>query len=297
MKGIINILKPPNMTSHDVVYAVRKILKTKKVGHTGTLDPMAAGVLPICVGSATKISTYLLNDKKKYRCEMVLGHNTDTQDRWGKIINTRPVKVNKKDIMDAFDAFKGEVYQIPPMYSALKHKGKKLYELAREGKEIHREPRKIFIYELDIIHMDGNVILFDVLCSKGTYVRTLCEDIGNYLNCGAYMSFLLRTKSGKFKLNDSITLETLVNLPIEEICSNYMFSMDYPLKDMSRVNIKKQSEKYLLNGNNLYMKNIASYDALKDDDMVRLYVEDRFIALGRVKKNEELYIDVHKVFL
>lgn len=297
MRGIINILKPPNMTSHDVVYSIRRILKTKKVGHTGTLDPMAAGVLPICIGSATKISGYLLNDKKKYRCEMILGHNTDTQDRWGKIINTRSVNVTKKDIIDVFHSFKGEIEQIPPMYSALKHKGKKLYELAREGKEIPREPRKIMIYELDIIKIDHNVILFDVLCSKGTYVRTLCDDIGNKLNCGAYMSFLLRTKSGNFKLSDTVTLETLEALSIEEINSNYMFSMDYPLTDMPKVNIKKQSERYLRNGNNIYMKNIASYDSLKKDEMVRLYVENQFIALGMVKKDQEMYIDIHRVFL
>lgn len=258
---------------------------------------MAAGVLPICVGSATKISGYLLNDKKKYRCEMILGHNTDTQDRWGKIINTRPVNVTKKEIIDVFHSFKGEIEQIPPMYSALKHKGKKLYELAREGKEIPRESRKIIIYELDIIKIDHNVILFDVLCSKGTYVRTLCDDIGNKLNCGAYMSFLLRTESGNFKLNDTVTLETLETLSSEEIKGNYMFPMDYPLTAMPKVNIKKQSESYLRNGNNIYMKNIEFYDSLKTDEMVRLYVEDQFIALGTVKKDQGMYIDIHRVFL
>lgn len=296
MKGIINVLKPPNMTSHDVVYFIRRILSIKKVGHTGTLDPMAAGVLPICVGEATKISSYLLNDKKKYRCEMILGYNTDTQDRWGKIINTRKVNVTEKDIYKVFDSFKGEIYQIPPMYSALKHKGKKLYELAREGKEVERQPRKITIYELNIIDISENRILFDVLCSKGTYVRSLCEDIGNALHCGGHMSFLLRTASGKFTLGDTVTLETLKNTSISQIESKYLFSMDYPLVFMPKVNIKEESKKYLLNGNNLYLKNIASHDHLKQNDVVRLYVDNQFIALGKVQLDKNFYIDVDRVF-
>ncbi|QEK13622.1 tRNA pseudouridine(55) synthase TruB [Crassaminicella thermophila] len=296
MKGIINVLKPPHMTSHDVVNFIRKKLNIKKVGHTGTLDPMAAGVLPICVGAATKISQYLLNDKKKYRCEMVLGSNTDTQDKWGKVINTRTVNVTEKDILDVFDSFKGEIYQIPPMYSALKYKGKKLYELAREGKEIERKSRKIFIYELDIIQINENVILFDVLCSKGTYIRTLCEDIGNALNCGAYMSFLLRTKTGKFSLCDAVTLETLKEASVNEINLNYLFPIDYPITHIPRVNVKKESEVYLRNGNNLYYKNIASHDNLIDETLVRLYVENKFIALGKVKMKKEFYIDVDRVF-
>ncbi|WP_408625365.1 tRNA pseudouridine(55) synthase TruB [Crassaminicella thermophila] len=296
LKGIINVLKPPHMTSHDVVNFIRKKLNIKKVGHTGTLDPMAAGVLPICVGAATKISQYLLNDKKKYRCEMVLGSNTDTQDKWGKVINTRTVNVTEKDILDVFDSFKGEIYQIPPMYSALKYKGKKLYELAREGKEIERKSRKIFIYELDIIQINENVILFDVLCSKGTYIRTLCEDIGNALNCGAYMSFLLRTKTGKFSLCDAVTLETLKEASVNEINLNYLFPIDYPITHIPRVNVKKESEVYLRNGNNLYYKNIASHDNLIDETLVRLYVENKFIALGKVKMKKEFYIDVDRVF-
>ncbi|TCO79897.1 tRNA pseudouridine(55) synthase TruB [Marinisporobacter balticus] len=296
MKGIINVLKPPNMTSHDVVYFIRRILKTKKVGHTGTLDPMAAGVLPICVGEATKVSQYLLNDKKKYRCEMTLGHNTDTQDRWGKIINTRPVNVIEKDIYDVFESFKGEIYQIPPMYSALKHKGKKLYELAREGKEVERKERKINIYELEIIQISDKQILFDVLCSKGTYIRALCEDVGNKLQCGACMSFLLRTQSGKFTLDDTVTLEELEKASTYEIESKYLFAMEYPLTFMPKVNIKEESKKYLLNGNNLYLKNIASHDDFTHDARVRLYVENQFIGLGKIQSDKDFYIDVDRVF-
>lgn len=284
------------MTSHDVVGITRKIIGTKKVGHTGTLDPMASGVLPICIGRATKISQYLLNDKKKYRCEMVLGQNTDTQDRWGNVVLTRNVSVSDKDIIKAFDLFKGEIFQTPPMYSALKHKGKKLYELAREGKIIHREPRKIFIYELTIIKIHGHRILFDVLCSKGTYVRSLCEDIGNTLDCGAHMSFLLRTQSGRFHLTGAVSLEDLKEGTLETILSNYLYPMDYPLEHMPKVNIKKDSEKYLLNGNDLYLKNMDDYDVLHQEDMVRLYVDNQFMALGKVKERERLYIDIDTVF-
>ncbi|WZL74891.1 tRNA pseudouridine(55) synthase TruB [Clostridiaceae bacterium 35-E11] len=295
--GIINILKPPNMTSHDVVNFLRKIFNTKKVGHTGTLDPMAAGVLPICIGNATKISQYLLNDTKKYRCEMILGGNTDTQDRWGNILTTRSVNINEKDIIDVFHSFKGEIAQVPPMYSAIKHKGKKLYELARKGETVERAERKVFIYELDIIRIKNERILFDVLCSKGTYVRTLCEDIGNQLGCGAYMSFLLRTQSGRFTLGDSVTLERLENTCIRQIEEAFLIPMDYPLVYMSKVKIKTKSGKYLLNGNNIYLKNIESYDDLPLGSMVRLYLDDKFIALGKVRNDkDQIYVDIDRVF-
>ncbi|KXG75798.1 tRNA pseudouridine(55) synthase TruB [Thermotalea metallivorans] len=296
MDGIVNVLKPPKMSSHDVVSFIRKIFNIKKVGHTGTLDPMAAGVLPICLGKATKISQYLLDDVKRYRCEMVLGSNTDTQDRWGTVIQSRPVRVRESDIVEVFHRFQGEILQIPPMYSALKHKGKKLYELAREGKNVEREARKVWIYGLNIIHIDHDRILFDVLCSKGTYVRTLCEDIGNQLNCGAYMSFLIRTASGRFTLEEAVTLETLQSIAPDMLQSRYLYGMDYPFIHMPRIDIKKSSMKYVLNGNDIYEKNIIDGHGLKEGVMVRLYGDHRFVALGRVKKDKELYIDIERVF-
>ncbi len=296
MNGILNILKPPHMTSHDVVNFIRKTCHIKKVGHTGTLDPMAAGVLPICIGQATKISQYLLNDQKKYRCEMTLGYNTDTQDRWGKVTATRPVQVSKSDIIEAFNAFKGEIYQKPPMYSALKHKGKKLYELARQGIEIERKPRKVYIYDCDIIEWHENIILFDVLCSKGTYVRTLCEDIGNKLGCGAYMSFLLRTQSGAFRLEKAITLEKIEALSIDQIEKDYLFPMDYPITYMPKVTIEERYKNYVLNGQDIYLTHMKQHDELILNSMVRIYLNDQFIAFGKVKKNQEFYIDINRVF-
>jgi tRNA pseudouridine55 synthase len=169
INGILNILKPPNMTSHDIVSLVRKKLKVKKVGHTGTLDPMAAGVLPICIGKATKIVEYLQKDTKVYRAELSLGIVTDTQDRWGNILSENTVDILEDDIVNTINSFRGEIEQTPPMYSAIKHKGKKLYELAREGITIKRDTRKVIIYSIDIVNIKNNKVLFDVKCSKGTY--------------------------------------------------------------------------------------------------------------------------------
>ncbi len=296
MDGIINVLKPPKMTSHDVVYFVRKKLNMKKVGHTGTLDPMAAGVLPICLGKATRVSQYLMDDIKRYRCEMILGHNTDTLDRWGTVVNSRPVTVGEEEIRNAFQQFKGEILQVPPMYSALKRDGKKLYELAREGKTVDREPRKIFIHELNVLKVREEVILFDVVCSKGTYVRTLCEDVGDLLGCGGFMSFLIRSGSGRFNLLNALTLEELQSMDIEKIKTQYLFDVDYPLVHMPRIDVKTSSLKYLLNGNHIYRKNMVNDSQLVENSMVRLYADDGFIALGKVKRDVDLYIDIDRVF-
>src|SRR5699024_7826810 len=194
MDGILNIYKPPGMTSFDVVSIVRRELKIKKVGHTGTLDPMASGVLVLCTGKATKISQYILGSKKSYIGELTLGYETDTHDLEGKVLKHSKKKVSSKDISEVFNSFKGEVNQIPPMYSAVRFKGRKLYELAREGKVVERKSRKVTIYNLDILEIDeNNKVLFGVECSAGTYIRTLCNDIGYKLGTYGYMSYLTRT--------------------------------------------------------------------------------------------------------
>ncbi len=296
MDGIINILKPPHMTSHDVVSYLRRLLKQKKIGHTGTLDPMAAGVLPICVGEATKVSQFLMDKRKKYRCEMILGFNTDTQDRWGQVIKERTVSVTESDIYNVFNEFKGEIKQVPPMYSAIKVNGKKLYELARKGVEIERKTRTIRIFNIEILRILDNRILFDVECSKGTYVRTLCEDIGNRLNCGGHMSFLLRTKSGNFNLKNSTTLEELSNSTYQEIEKNHLFQIDFPLEHLPRINVKEDSGKYLLNGNNILLKNVKEKEGFIQGNIVRLYLNDKLMALGEVKADKYPFIDIHRVF-
>ncbi|WP_432400474.1 tRNA pseudouridine(55) synthase TruB [Wukongibacter sp. M2B1] len=297
MKGILNILKPPNMTSHDVVSVVRRKINMKKVGHTGTLDPMAVGVLPVCIGKATKIIEYLQNDTKVYRAELTLGQATDTQDRWGNIISENDVKVIENDIIDVFNRFRGEQLQTPPMYSALKYKGKKLYELAREGKEVEREARKITIFSLNILKIIDNRVLFDVKCSKGTYIRTLCHDIGQVLGLGAHMSFLARLESGVFKLKDSITLEELNEADLDRIEEEYIHDIDYPLQFMPRVNVKPFALKFILNGVSLRENGFDLCDDTLNKDIVRLYVENKFIALGIYHSEEgKSFIKMKKLF-
>ncbi len=209
MNGIINIDKPKGFTSHDVVAKLRGILKTKKIGHTGTLDPDAVGVLPVCVGHATKVADMLTASEKEYIAEVTLGSKTDTQDASGTVLATADVAVNEADIRRIAQSFLGDSMQIPPMFSAIKQDGKKLYELARQGLEVERKPRPITIHEIEILDLDLTQRKFSmrVLCSKGTYIRTLCQDIGERLGCFAHMSALKRTKSGRFEEKDSLTLE------------------------------------------------------------------------------------------
>ena len=212
MNKIVNILKPTGMTSHDVVSRVRRILNMKKVGHTGTLDPDAAGVLPICLNKATKVSELILNKEKSYICELTLGASTDTYDSSGVItFEGDTSNITKEDIYKAFETQRGEIDQYPPIYSALKVNGQKMCDLARKGKAdtVEIKARRVKIEKIEILNINENKILFLVKCSKGTYVRSICHDIGNYLKCGGHMSFLLRTSSGKFNLENSITLEEL----------------------------------------------------------------------------------------
>ena len=238
--GIFNINKPQNMTSAQVVGAVKRILDVKKVGHTGTLDPMATGVLPICVGKAARIMDYLNFDIKEYLCTLRLGLTTDTQDIWGEVIETKPVNVSESDIIEAFSSFDGIIEQYPPMYSAVRIEGKHLYEYARKGQKPPKEikKRRIYIENLTIenINLDISEVTFRVRCSKGTYVRTICQDVGEKLKCGATMASLCRTATGNIKLENSITLEEL-----EEQKWNKMMSTDYPLVNFGLVIVNQVS--------------------------------------------------------
>ncbi|SDK47177.1 tRNA pseudouridine(55) synthase TruB [Natronincola ferrireducens] len=293
MKGILNILKPPGMTSHDVVALVRKKTGIKKVGHTGTLDPNAAGVLPICIGQATKISQFLLDSHKAYRAELTLGIETDTQDSYGTVINEKKVMVSQEEIERVILSFVGECQQIPPMYSALKVKGMKLYQLARQGVEIKRDARKIEIYEIHIITIKGNQVLFDVVCSKGTYIRTLCHDIGQQLGCGGMMSFLIRTKTGDFDISSSITLEELA---VEKDIGKFLKPLDFPLGHMPRVDLDSIHKKAALNGNKIYLE--KSYQSIPIETEARLYIENDFIGIGKIIKEQDKkeYIRFSRLF-
>ena len=210
-QGIINVLKPPGMTSHDVVAFIRRQFKVKRVGHAGTLDPAAAGVLPVYIGQATRLIEYAANFDKSYRVELTVGRETDTGDDMGNLIRSALCVLPGSDqLLSILQSFKGNSMQIPPMYSAVKIDGKKLYEYAREGIVIDRKSRSVRIDDISLLHQTDTVFLFDVTCSKGTYIRTLCSDIGEKLNCPVVMSFLVRTRVGCFDLNQTQTLEEIV---------------------------------------------------------------------------------------
>ena len=211
INGVININKEKGFTSHDVVAIVRKTLGYVKAGHTGTLDPNATGVLPVCLGKATKIASYLTDGTKRYRAEVILGISTDSEDITGTVVRKQDVNVSEEEVSAVVSRFVGEYWQTPPMYSAVKVDGKKLYELARQGKTIERAPRLMNIHSIDILEFDlkNNRFIIDVLCSKGTYIRTLCCDIGEKLNTCACMGELQRTAAGTFTLENSITLSEL----------------------------------------------------------------------------------------
>ena len=228
MTGIVNINKPIGRSSHFVVAVIRRITKIKKVGHTGTLDPLATGVLPICIGrEATKLSQIIMDGTKGYKAKVQLGITTNTQDSEGEILSEKPTEhITREMVCEVLNDFVGEITQIPPMFSAIKINGQKLYNLARKGVEIEREPRKIQIYNLELLDYNDEEKSFNIQvdCSKGTYIRTLCADIGQALGCGAYMKELERNKCGRFTLQDSISIEEFEDLynkgEIESVLTN-----------------------------------------------------------------------------
>ena len=245
MNGVIIIDKPQGKTSHDIVGIMRKKFGTRRVGHTGTLDPMATGVLPICIGNATRASDMLRESDKKYRAQLLLGKRTDTLDIEGDVLEERAVNVTEQEIRDVIDTFIGEIDQIPPMYSAIKKGGKKLYELARQGIEIERKPRRINIYSIDIIDINIPYITVDVHCSKGTYIRSLCDDIGTRLGTGAVMTELRRTYTAGFSIDDAYTIEQLD--AIEDL-SKALNPTDSLFEDLPKIHLNEKQERSIVNG-------------------------------------------------
>jgi tRNA pseudouridine55 synthase len=279
MNGILNINKPTGMSSFDVVRVVKKVAKTKKVGHTGTLDPEASGVLPICIGRATKLVDYIMSDYKIYKVELKLGITTDTYDREGKVLQTSEVNLSNEEVEKVIKSFEGEIDQVPPMYSALKVNGERLYNLARQGIEIERKPRKIHIYNIDIFDMELPIVQFTVKCSKGTYIRSLCYDIGEKLNCGGTMWNLQRTQTGSFSISSSVELEQLNSDNI----SSYLIPMDMALESYPKIIIDKKYEKLILNG--VTIKDNAIIGNMEIDKLYRVYLgENEFIGIG-IKKD------------
>lgn len=243
INGIININKPLGITSHTVVSRVRRILSMKRVGHTGTLDPEASGVLPICVGMGTKAADMLTNSDKQYRAVLKLGVTTDTQDAVGTVMSTQHVNLTEGQIHDAVNSFVGNIQQIPPMYSAIKKDGKKLYELARAGIEVERAPRDIVVYSIAIESINSEFVTLLVDCSKGTYIRTLCHDIGNKLGCGGIMNALERTRVGDFYIQNSYTLEQL-----EQLGPQCIIPLTVVFKDYSEFIVNDFLEQKVRNG-------------------------------------------------
>lgn len=279
MDGIINIYKPEGISSFDVVRSIRKLSGIKKVGHTGTLDPMAKGVLPICLGKSTKIVDYIMKDFKIYKAVLKLGEVSDTYDREGKIIQSSKVDVDENEIINVINSFIGEIDQVPPMYSALKVNGKRLYELARQGIEIERQSRKINIYDIIIEEINIPYVTFEVKCSKGTYIRSLCYDIGEKLNCGALMWDLERVATGKFTKENAIRLEDLSTDNLEK----NLIPMDKALHMYDKIYFEEEAEKLLVNGVNIKDKTFIA--DIKTDIIYRVYLKnEKFIGLGM--KNE-----------
>ena len=296
--GILNINKPEGWTSQDVVAKLRGRLHIRRVGHTGTLDPMATGVLPVCFGKATRIIEYYDDDFKTYEAEMKLGMVTDTLDITGTVLETKPVDVSEEDVIQAIDSFRGWITQIPPKYSALKVNGKPLYKYAREGVEVEIKSRKIYVADIQAmeVNLGENRILFRVTCSKGTYIRTICDDIGKKLGCGGTMTALQRTQSGCFRVEDARTLPEILEMTDEEL-ERCVIPMDETLVHLGRIELKSmESVPFYYNGREIdtgYVNVLASPavpEALQEGsrlaDKYRVYdPEGKFLGISSLREN------------
>lgn len=278
--GIINIYKEKGFTSHDVVAKLRGILKQKKIGHTGTLDPDATGVLPVCLGCGTKLCDMLTDRSKEYEAVMLLGVTTDTEDISGTVLGEKAVNVTSDEVVAAAKSFIGEYDQIPPMYSAIKVDGKKLYELAREGKTIERKPRRVGIRDIEIIKVELPKVTMRISCEKGTYIRSLCRDIGEKLGCGACMESLVRTRVGNFFLEKAIKLQE-----VEDICKNadlmeYIYSVDSVFEEYPKIVVEGRNDMLVSNGNkfpageNMPQGKVRVYRMMPDETFAGVYEFD-----------------------
>ena len=297
MDGIINIYKEAGYTSFDVVAKLRGILKERRIGHTGTLDPQATGVLPVCVGKATKLCELLLDKEKTYEAVMLLGVTTDTEDMTGAILTETKARITEEEVRRAAEKFTGVYGQIPPMYSALKVDGKRLYELAREGVTVERKARKVQILSVDIksVDMDNNIVTMEVECSKGTYIRTLCEDIGNKLGCYGCMKALKRIRVSSFGISDAKTLDEIANINSSGKLDDILVRVDSVFGDCKAINTPAKADVYLYNGNKLDIRNFEC--RFKAGEKVRIYdSKDVFCGLYEYIEAEKMLKPV-KMFL
>lgn len=289
--GILNIYKEKGYTSHDVVAKLRGIVKQKKIGHTGTLDPDAEGVLPVCLGKATKLCDMLTDRSKTYETVLLLGKMTDTQDISGTVLEEKETGyLTEGEVRACIDGYAGDYEQLPPMYSAVKVNGKKLYELAREGKTVERKARQVHIHEIKIHEIVLPRVSMTVSCSKGTYIRTLCHDIGEKLGCGGCMEQLLRTQVGPFYIEDSLKLEEIEILQDLNQISEHVQAIDSLFQMYPAVSVKREHLKMLLNGNALYSRQVEKYGIPEREGLVRMYDTDgNFHAIYEYLKKENRF--------
>lgn len=303
MDGIINVYKEPGYTSHDVVAKLRGILHERKIGHTGTLDPQAEGVLPVCIGRATKLCELLLEKEKTYEAVMLLGVTTDTEDMTGKELSRHTAQVTEDAVRHAAEKFTGEYDQIPPMYSALKVDGKRLYELARDGKEVERKPRRVEIFENEPLSFQYGesgfveTVRLRIRCSKGTYIRSLLRDMGEFLGCGACMQSLVRTQAGEFFISEAATLSQIEAARDENRLPELIFPIEKMLAKYPQTEILPEFARYLYNGNQLEPRMLHTVPVLADGDGVRIYDADKnFVGLYRYRSGKRR-LQPDKMFL
>ncbi|WP_315076934.1 tRNA pseudouridine(55) synthase TruB [uncultured Clostridium sp.] len=277
MNGVLNVFKNKGMSSFDVVRKIKFTAKEKKVGHTGTLDPEAEGVLPVCLGKATKIIDYIMNSRKVYKVKLLLGKNTTTYDLEGEVVKERDTShIKENDVKETILSFLGGYDQVPPMYCALKQNGVRLYQLARQGIEVEREARRITIYDICEIEYDLPYVSFKVTCSKGTYIRSLCYDIGEKLNVGATMVDLIRTETSVFKEENSVNIEDLT----PENIKDYIISIEDALSSYPKLTVNTSFTKLLVNGVKVYDRRLSD-EVIENDILYRVYdKENTFIGLG-----------------
>ena len=278
INGIVILDKATGLSSNAALQQVKKLYEANKAGHTGSLDPLATGVLPLCLGEATKVSQFLLNSDKRYRTKIKLGVRTDSGDKTGKVIQSiADFSVSEAGIEKELDAFRGEIEQLPPMHSALKVDGVPLYKMARKGIEIRREKRKVTIYEINLLNIAEDVIELDITCSKGTYIRTIADDLGQALGCGANIIELRRTEAGVFREEDCKDLEALSDLKVQgglEFIDEQLIPMDQAIVELPEVNLPSVTASHLKNGQAVIVRH------LPEEGLVRLYEEEQFIGIG-----------------
>lgn len=296
LSGILNVYKEKGYTSHDVVAKLRGIVGQKKIGHTGTLDPEAEGVLPVCLGKATKVCSLLTEKDKVYEAVLLLGQITDTQDATGAVLETYPVVCSEEEVKQTILEFVGEYEQLPPMYSALKVGGKKLCDLARNGIEVERKPRQVHIYEIEIESIELPHVKMRVHCSKGTYIRTLCHDIGEKLGCGGCMESLKRTRVADFSLEQALTLDEIEKKRDAGELEEILYPTDYVFQTLEAGTVQKKYGKVLYNGNRIAKEFFVKPPSADKQESIRIYDEaGQFIGIYRYDERQKNYKPV-KIF-